>query len=64
MAEESEEKIEGPEGKVPDSERPYPLREPAEDPRWALWVVRVWLGIAVSGLIFFVILLILGAFHD
>jgi hypothetical protein len=43
---------------------PYPLRPPSEDPRWALWTVRVWAGIALSGLIFFIALLILGIFYD
>ncbi len=43
---------------------PYPLRPASEDPRWALWTVRVWTGIALSGLIFFIALLILGIFYD
>ena len=42
----------------------YPLRDASEDPRWALWTIGIWIGIAVSLLLFFVVLTILGIFYD
>ena len=42
----------------------YPLREPAEDPRWAVRTVRIWAGIVLASLAFILTLLILGAIYD
>jgi hypothetical protein len=42
----------------------YPLREAAEDPRWAIRTVWTWIGIAVFLLLFFVVMTILGIFYD
>jgi hypothetical protein len=42
----------------------YPLRNPAQDPRWALGVVWTWIGIAVFLLLFFVVLILLGFWYD
>lgn len=42
----------------------YPLRDPSEDPRWALRVMWIWIGIAVFLLLFFLVLLVLGIFYD
>jgi len=42
----------------------YPLREPAEDPRWAVRVVWGWLGFALFSLLFTVVLIVLGWFYD
>lgn len=42
----------------------YPLRDASEDPRWALWVMCIWIGIALFLLLFFVVLFILGIFYD
>ena len=42
----------------------YPLREPAEDPRWALWIVWPWIGIALGSIAFILVLLILGWYYD
>lgn len=42
----------------------YPLRDPGEDPRWAVWVVRIWLGFALLSLTFILTMLILGFFYD
>ena len=42
----------------------YPLREPSEDPRWALRTVTTWVFLAVFLLLFIVTLLILGLWFD
>jgi len=42
----------------------YPLREPSEDPRWAVRTVWVWVSIAVFLLLFIIVLLILGLWYD
>jgi len=42
----------------------YPLRNASEDPRWALWVVLIWVGIALFLLIFISTLMILGFWFD
>ena len=42
----------------------YPLREPSEDPRWAVRTVRVWVIIALFLLLFIIVLLILGLWYD
>ncbi len=42
----------------------YPLREPAEDPRWAVRIVWTWVGIALFLLLFLVTLMILGFWYD
>jgi hypothetical protein len=42
----------------------YPLRQPKEDPSWAVKIVKVWLGIALASGLFILALLILGFFYD
>jgi hypothetical protein len=42
----------------------YPLRDPSEDPRWALRIIWTWVSIAIFLLLFFVVLLILGLWYD
>lgn len=42
----------------------YPLRQPEEDPSWAVKIVKVWLWIALASGIFILALLILGFFYD
>lgn len=42
----------------------YPLRDPSEDPRWALWVVRIWVTIALALFLLFIVLLVLGIWYD
>jgi len=42
----------------------YPLRDPSEDPRWALWVAGIWLVIAIGLFLFFLVLLVLGIWYD
>ena len=43
---------------------PYPLRKPSEDPRWAVRIVWIWVGIAIFLLLFLITLLILGFWYD
>ena len=70
-----EEKVGGTEGsaeKAGDSEgaeaeyelSAYPLREPSEDPRWAIRTVWVWIGFGLASLIFILTLLVLGSVYD
>ena len=42
----------------------YPLREPAEDARWAARTVKIWVGFALCALAFILTLLILGTIYD
>ncbi|EFK07917.1 conserved hypothetical protein [delta proteobacterium NaphS2] len=42
----------------------YPLREPSDDPRWAVRTVWIWTGFAIAALIFIFTLLVLGAIYD
>ncbi|MBW8038559.1 MAG: hypothetical protein FVQ85_01005 [Planctomycetes bacterium] len=42
----------------------YPLRDPSEDPRWAVRIIWTWVSIAIFLLLFFVVLLILGIWYD
>lgn len=42
----------------------YPLRDPSEDPRWALWIVWIWIIAAVGLFLFFIVLVILGFWYD
>jgi hypothetical protein len=42
----------------------YPLREAAEDPRWAVRVVWTWVGIALASTAFTLALVLLGYFYD
>jgi len=42
----------------------YPLRDPSEDPRWAVRTVWIWVGMALFLLLFIIILLILGLWFD
>ena len=42
----------------------YPLRDPSEDPRWALNTIWTWVSIAVFLLVFIVVMLVLGIWYD
>jgi hypothetical protein len=42
----------------------YPLRAPSEDPRWALWVIGIWLAISIGLFLFFIVLAVLGIWYD
>ncbi len=42
----------------------YPLRDPGEDPRWALRTVTIWVCVALGSLAFILTLLVLGAIYD
>ena len=42
----------------------YPLREKAEDPRWAVRTVWIWVGFALISITFILVLLVLGAIYD
>jgi hypothetical protein len=42
----------------------YPVRDPSEDPRWALRTVQIWVGMAIFLLLFIVTLIILGFWFD
>ena len=42
----------------------YPLRDPAEDPRWTLRVVWTWVSIAIFLLLFIITMIILGLWYD
>ena len=42
----------------------YPLRQPSEDPRWAVNTVYIWVGMAIFLLLFLITLFILGLWFD
>ena len=42
----------------------YPLRDPSEDPRWAVRTVWVWVSIALFLLLFIIVILIVGLWYD
>lgn len=42
----------------------WPERDPSKDPRWALWIVWIWIGFALSSIAFILVLLVLGWYHD
>ena len=42
----------------------YPLRDPSEDPGWAVKTVWVWVGMAIFLLLFLITLFILGLWFD
>ena len=42
----------------------YPLRDPAEDPRWAVRIIRTWVGLGLFFLGLVITLIILGVFYD
>lgn len=42
----------------------YPIRDPSEDSPWAVFTVRLWVGVALGAIIFIVVLTILGAIFD
>jgi hypothetical protein len=70
MAENGEDKADGTrEGEAATSHpweedlKVYPLREPGEDPRWAVRTVWTWVGIALFSTVFIVALIVLGFFY-
>jgi hypothetical protein len=42
----------------------YPLRQPSEDPRWAVRTVGCWVVVTFASLAFILALIILGAIYD
>ncbi len=42
----------------------YPIRPPEHDPRWALWVMWTWVGIAIFFIVFILVLIVLGFYYD
>ena len=42
----------------------YPVRDPSEDPKWALRTVWVWVGIMIFLLLFMLYLIIGGIWYD
>ena len=53
------------EGKIfPGADAEYPLRDPSEDPTWAVRIVKTWMGIVIFSIIFIVTLMILGIWYD
>lgn len=55
----------GPAGPVLEDEfATYPLREAAKDPRWALWVVWIWIGFTLLSIAGILTLLILGWYYS
>lgn len=42
----------------------YPLRDPSEDPRWALRTIWTWVSISIFLLLFIVTMIILGLWYD
>jgi hypothetical protein len=61
-----DEKTEQPES-IPEWEKEldsYPLREKTDDPRWAVRIVWIWIGFALTALTFILVLLVLGAIYD
>lgn len=42
----------------------YPLRDPSEDPHWAVRTVKIWIAFGLASLLFILILLFLGIFYD
>ena len=54
-------------GKEPKPENDietYPLRQSSDDPRWAVRVVKIWMGFVIAALIFILTLLVFGAIYD
>ena len=48
----------------PGLDEEYPLREPSDDPKWALWTVYIWFWLAWFFLMFILAMLFLGALYD
>ncbi|HPD17433.1 MAG TPA: hypothetical protein PLE19_21045 [Planctomycetota bacterium] len=42
---------------------PYPLTQPADDQRWVLWTVRIWVGFTLFSIAFILALLVAGFFY-
>ena len=42
----------------------YPVRDKSEDPKWATNIVWIWIGLASFVVVFFMIMMILGAILD
>ena len=49
---------------IEDALDSYPLRDPSEDPRWAVRTIWTWVGMALFLLLFIITLLILGVWFD
>ncbi|MFC1607304.1 hypothetical protein ACFL47_04970 [Candidatus Latescibacterota bacterium] len=53
------------EGKIyPATDAAYPLRDPSEDPTWAVRIAAIWAGITIFCIVFIIALLILGIWYD
>lgn len=63
LQEESMESKETEESKA-DDRKEYPLRDPSDDPPWAVRTVRIWIGLSFFFLAFILILGIFGLFYD
>ena len=50
--------------KIEIFEGEYPLRDPSEDPRWAVRIARTWVGLGLFFLGFIITLIFLGVFYD
>ena len=52
-----------PVGPVDEELDVYPIRPPEQDPRWAVWIMWIWIGLAVFALVFILVLIVLGFFY-
>ncbi|MBN1291268.1 MAG: hypothetical protein JXB48_05450 [Candidatus Latescibacteria bacterium] len=53
------------EGKIfPGLDADYPLRDPSEDPRWAVRTVKIWMWITIFCIVGILVLMILGIWYD
>ena len=61
---EEQKEDESKESKTNDDMETYPLRQVSDDPRWAVRIVKIWIGFVIAALIFILTLLVLGAIYD
>ena len=47
-----------------EESEPYPVRDPKEDPRWAIVTVKIWVWFALASLAFVLALIVLGFIYD